>query len=79
MSKKYFCDHCDTELHERSKLSITPHDGKSGIDIHQGDHNSGEFFIHRNNFSRFDFCDLDCMVQCLSGGKFKVIKKLITK
>tara|TARA_R110000850_G_scaffold253958_1_gene379211 strand:- start:211 stop:465 length:255 start_codon:yes stop_codon:yes gene_type:complete len=71
MSKHYMCDHCDSEIHFSKKLSITANEG---FNILMGDSSKDKEYIHRKNFYRLDFCNINCMVQSLSQSKYKAVK-----
>ena len=73
MSKHYKCDHCDREVHYSKKVSITGNDDSS-FNVLKGNCSDGGSFIHRKNFYRMDFCDLNCMVKSFTNSKYKVVK-----
>ena len=73
MSKRYYCDHCDREILYSNKVSITNTNNKGGFNILKGEPTDKEF-IHRKNFTRLDYCDVDHMVRDLTSNKYKAVK-----
>ncbi len=74
MSKLYICDHCDCEVHWSRKVSITPNGDNASFNILQGDSSHDGEYIHRKNFFRLDFCNVNCMVKSLTGSKYKAVR-----
>lgn len=74
MSKHYKCDNCESEIHYSKKVSVTANGENATFNILKGDSaHSGEY-IHRKNFYRLDYCNVDCMIRSLTGNKYKAIK-----
>jgi len=73
MSKKYFCDHCEMEIYYSNKVSITNHSDIGGFNILKGE-TTDKFFIHKKNFDRLDYCNVDHMVRGITGNKYRAIE-----
>ena len=73
MSKKYFCDHCEREVHKSKKVSITTNSENTGFNILKGNTNE-VFFIHRKNFFRLDYCSMNCMVKDITNSRYEAVK-----
>lgn len=73
MSKHYMCDHCDSEVHHSKKVSITTNSDDRGFNILQGDSSHSGEYIHRKNFFRMDFCNVNCMVRSLTNDKYEAV------
>ena len=74
MSKHYMCDHCDSEIHYSKKVSVTTNGDHATFNILKGDLAHDGEYIHRKNFFRLDFCNIDCMVRSLTSNKYKAVK-----
>ena len=74
MSKKYFCDHCDNEIHFSKKVSITTNGEDASFNILKGESRDEGEYIHRKNFFRLDYCNVDHMIRSLTSNKYAAVK-----
>jgi hypothetical protein len=74
MSKHYTCDHCDNEVHWSRKVSITTNGDNASFNIIQGNSTHYKEFIHRKNFYRLDYCNVNCMIKSLTSSKYEAVK-----
>ena len=74
MSKHYTCDNCDNTIHPSKKVSITTNSEGATFNILKGDSRRTGEFIHRKNFYRLDYCNVDCMIRSLTSNKYKAVK-----
>ena len=74
MSEHYTCDNCDAVIHPSKKVSITTNSEDATFNILKGDSRHTGELIHRKNFYRLDYCNVDCMIRSLTSNKYKAVK-----